>query len=170
MNGDELKIGEIINRRQSKDAIHIAVLPVRAMDEFMPGEKVCLVNGTDAIKCNEDSNTYHGVVDPYLLNTVKRGERFWLFMRPGSITSLRHDWTHPALIKESEEWLRDFAERYKIDYNQMIDGAVDGSGCCFGSSGYSEELDDEFWDHVENVTNQRLNRNHRENTYFHCSC
>jgi hypothetical protein len=28
---------------------------------------------------------------------VKEGEEFWMFLPPGSVTGLRHEWTHPAI-------------------------------------------------------------------------
>jgi hypothetical protein len=37
-----------------------------------------------------------GVVDPFLVKPVEPGQRFWLFLYPGSITGLRHVWSHPA--------------------------------------------------------------------------
>lgn len=90
----ELKLGELITEPQNRDAVHIAVAPVIAVSKLAPGDHVGFIAGNkvgriSAIRCV-------GIVDPFLRGEVNTGEQFWLYLYPGSITSLRHDWTHPA--------------------------------------------------------------------------
>jgi hypothetical protein len=75
-----------------RDAVHIAVAPMVAAARLLPGQHVGLL---------DDGRVYAndkpiGIVDPFLTESVLPGQRFWLFLYPGTITSLRHVWTHPA--------------------------------------------------------------------------
>jgi len=98
MKTDNLELGKIITTPQERDAIHIAVYPAVAGEQLGPGQHVGLEDG-GAVLCD---NTI-GVVDPYLRTYVRRGERFWLFLYPYTITSLRHDWDHPAIPKMTSQ-------------------------------------------------------------------
>ncbi len=88
-------LGQLItNADRRRDAIHIAVAPVTAAAVLTPGQHVGLVAGD-----NEQvgpTDLCIGIVDPYLRQTVEQGQRFWLFLYPNTVTSLRHFWTHPA--------------------------------------------------------------------------
>lgn len=129
---ESLKIGQIIETPQNRDAIHVAVAPVVANSTLIPGEHIGLLpDGTASA-----NPPFIGVVDPFLTRRVQAGETFWMFLKPGSITSLRHEWTHPAFEAvnkplnsptktESEQWLREYAERlnpYSLgtDYGQTV--------------------------------------------------
>lgn len=92
MNDETLRaLGKLVPEGMQRDAVHIAVVPVVADSVLKPGERVAIVDGMAT-----PSWDGIGVVDPFLRDFVKNGERFWLFLNPGSITSLRHEWTHPA--------------------------------------------------------------------------
>lgn len=91
----ELGLGKVITTPQKRDAIHIAIVPVTATTEkLFPGQHVD-AQGTMA-------GARVGIVDPYLTVPVKKGETFWLYLYPGSVTSLRHVWTHPAFAEETD--------------------------------------------------------------------
>src|SRR4029077_11817181 len=78
-----------------RDAIHIAVAPVTAAVRLAPGQHVGLVR-EDNVEWVGLCDHAIGVVDPFLAEAVEPGQRFWLFLYPGTITGLRHVWTHPA--------------------------------------------------------------------------
>jgi hypothetical protein len=85
----------IVDGDRRRDAIHIAVAPVTAAVRLAPGQHVGLVQkgNLDLVGPCDDNI---GVVDPFLVEDIEPGQRFWLFLYPGTITGLRHVWTHPA--------------------------------------------------------------------------
>ena len=86
-------LGTIIDDKQARDAIHLAVEPVIAGERLRAGEHIYLKDGKAYLDYN--SGRAVGIVDPFLEETVAEGERFWLVVFPRKITSLRHVWTHP---------------------------------------------------------------------------
>jgi hypothetical protein len=90
------RLGQLIeDGDRRRDAIHIAVAPVTAAERLAPGQHVGLVEeGNLELAGPCDCNI--GVVDPFLTQGVEPGQRFWLFLYPGTISGLRHVWTHPA--------------------------------------------------------------------------
>lgn len=90
------QLGQLIhNGDRRRDAIHIAVAPVTAVERLVPGQHVGLVQEGN-MDLVGPSAEHIGVVDPFLTEEVEAGQRFWLFLYPGAITGLRHVWTHPA--------------------------------------------------------------------------
>ena len=128
-------IGQIIKGEWGRDAIHIAVAPVVATEQLNPGQRIWFVEkGNYERVCGGGFFTDHaiGIVDPFLTGPVNEGDRFWMFLFPRTITSLRHEWTHPAFPEEeerqigvskkaSEAWLRGFiSEADCPDYETVI--------------------------------------------------
>ena len=197
-NQNETILGKLIDNTYCRDAIHIAVAPVKAMHNLKPGQHIGFVDNTNqnvgyntvllpAIKCI-------GIVDPFLQHEIKEGEWFYMLLYPRSITSLRHNWTHPEFSVEKEEkeekeekvnfdkhgskvwiseaWLRIFAKQYKADYDEMIHAAITDTEYCFGGVINSEyfDKDSEFWKHIEIVTERKFSDEHKQNNNFRCAC
>lgn len=186
MSADTLKIGHLIETEQVRDAIHVAVVPVTAAQQLLPGQHVSLIS-PESMEVGYCQPTL-GVVDPFLKGPVQKGERFWLFLYPGSITSLRHEWTHPvfdggpenpsvpphdAKKDLSREWIERFAASIPLDYNVLMEGAADyrksGEYLCFGSLLEGESIPDEFWDHYSTVIGEVVPQSERGH-FFTCSC
>lgn len=180
-------MGTILTDEEGRDAVHIAVIAVVAKYRLEPGENV----GKDGSKRNPI-----GIVDPFLKHTVKSGEKFWLFLYPRTITSLRHVWEHPAFPKEeeapaafvdkraSELWLRKFADTCDCPSYETLIKAVHGDNiadddCDWASSKIDDEyfyfsgidahgeIPEEFWHHIEVVTGKKCKY---KPPYFACSC
>lgn len=97
-------LGMIHFKPEKRDAIHLAVEPVKAADTLLPGQRIGIVNGIayPAGVYQKPSATekpikvpYHGIVDPFLPKPVLAGQAFWFVMAPRMVQSLRHVWEHP---------------------------------------------------------------------------
>jgi len=136
----DVVLGKILEGEQHRDAVHIAIAPVVATEKLSPGqhigfaedgntEKVCAceparsdVGNSSRRIVKEGSNPSPGgkvpigIVDPFLSEPVKKGQQFYMFLYPNTITSLRHEWVHPAFkeekkVNDHEIWLRAYAMR-----------------------------------------------------------
>jgi hypothetical protein len=179
------KIGKLIEQGEQRDAIHIAVAPVIAKVVLAPGARIGFVEESTELVTNDTKNPI-GIVDPFLMKPVQVGKRFWMFLFPNTVTSLRHEWTHPAFpsdtsIKEqSEQWLRRYACKlnpYTLEdkgeeaaYQLMMSYIADGIVYAHGADLHGlYELDDaeEFFGHLAVVLGKPVDR---ENLTYSCSC
>jgi hypothetical protein len=168
------RIGKPISGEAERDAIHVAVYPAIAGKRLSPGMPVCLVDGK---AYPVDRFASIGIVDPFLDGLREAGERFWVFIHPCTITGLRHNWTHPDLEKVPppvdksvhEEWLRDFAIEWDLDYDDMIREGVGAGEICGGTENYGANVT-AFWEHLEALTGKTFDDEHRDQTAWRCAC
>ncbi len=193
MNGD-IGIGRIITEERHRDAIHIAVAPMEALVQLKPAEYVAVHEGKAT---SAGIGTPVGIVDPFLAHVVLPGQMFYVFLFPGSITSLRHEWVHPAFEEApssvkppmsekiaSEKWLREYAKQvnpYMVDgtdgnsddeaYQTLMDDLANDRITYHGVDMHSRgDLIDaeELRHHAEIVLGRRVDYDNFE--YFSCTC
>lgn len=134
---DELihKLGKVIegDAVEFRDAVHVAVAPVVAGEKLWPSQKIEIDGGT---KCTAMGSEHPiGIVDPFLSHQVNVGDRFWMWLKPGTITSLRHEWEHPAfsvdssvsvdddeVLKVAMTWMIEFAAQHQYYPNYYTKG------------------------------------------------
>ena len=176
---DTLKLGNLVSPDNygKKDAVHIAVAAVEAGENLSPGTHVGF-SGTGTVIHAKGVKAI-GVVDPFLKLNVKKGDKFWLYLYPGSITSLAHHWTHPDFeqkvaenikaIHPSQEWIQEYADETGVDYEELMSAAENylrfDNYWCEGGRFESEWVPDEFWTHYKNLTGKE-----GSGSFFSCSC
>ena len=174
----------LVHDRQ-RDAIHVAVAPAKAAELLLPGDHVGFLNDGTGTVGRTDSTV--GVVDPFLKEPVPPGAWFWLCLYPNSVTSLRHEWTHPAFtggavpktvvdVNPSMQWLKDYAEAVGVSYQVLMDAAHEalayGNHFClpYDTPNVVYEKKDAFWGHYEAVTGTHVHQDKKEHPVFSCAC
>lgn len=112
----DIGIGQLINHNAQKDAVHIATIPLVALETLHPGQHIGINSNLEAVSI---ADKHIAIVDPFLKQPVLAGQKFWGFMYPGSIESLRHDWTHPD-IRSDRDILNAFAASLDLSYDELI--------------------------------------------------
>ena len=139
-----------LHTETERDAIHIAVCSVVAGEMLLPGMEIGFI-GDDPELVTVRTSQPLGIVDPFLKGKVNSGERFWMFLYPNTVTSLRHAWEHPKIdapvrvsnvpaapvndytqaspqqVAESKAWIAEFGEKWGWAYKEIMD-AVDEAG------------------------------------------
>lgn len=170
-----------------RDAVHVAVISAEAAGQLMPGQHVGRAPDStpDHLLVGYASEPI-GIVDPFLVNAVQKGQRFWLYLYPRTITSLRHNWTHPAFADApvntiyappsqkitAEQWIKNYAESEGLGYHELMvaaDAAVSDGEEYVLIRGHDAHgtISGEFWTHYELATGRKVERRPE---YFSCSC
>lgn len=178
-------LGKIIKKEDAeRDAVHIAVAPMVAAERLYPGQHIGLTYGSGSTKASSRAKKLIGVVDPFLDHHVESNQRFWMFLYPMSITSLRHKWTHPDFgaahgMSEGEEvakdaaerWMRSYADQNRVEYDELLRRAAAHveSGDYWSEGGRFEGMhaDDEFWNNYEHITGSKVEK---RGGLFSCAC
>lgn len=186
------EIGKLIVKKAYRDAIHVAIAPVVAGELLSVGQRVRL-RGGKAVAANNNISRDIGIVDPFLpFVHVQPGQRFWLFLHPGTIEDLRHEWSHPAFensvpelapadpekmgpFNQSVMWLKSFAEdKAEITFGELMEGIAkfveDDKQMCDGGKWMNLPTPPELWLHYQLVTGTPLDRVYDDHDLFTCEC
>jgi hypothetical protein len=181
----ELALGKIIEGEQHRDAIHIAVAPVVAAQTLAPGWRV----GPRPDGTYGDSDAPNGIVDPFLEEKVRKGQRFWLFLFPNTVTGMRHHWQHPAFAdhlpttppatavtapnrEESHKWLADFAERHGYRLEDLLTVGWN-TYLCSRNGDMRGDVEDELpsmWMHLATYNQKTYTEQEINSVDYSCSC
>jgi hypothetical protein len=175
----DVKLGNPPGENAQRDAIHIAVAPVTSEESIYPGQHVGLVAGsTDKVQTLRGSQPEQavGIADPFVSGRIEPGTRFWLLLYPQTITSLRHEWQHPAFatvidpVAVSKAWLADIASRCGVSYDRMMNAIAEDDYIHMGENEtYKDVIGDcsELQKHAEIVLGRKLEHAPYP---FSCSC
>ncbi len=177
-------LGEVPEVEGARDAIHIAVIAVKAGSLLMPGSSVSIRDGVGVI---DHVNTL-GIVDPYRTSPIKKGDMFWLCLLPNTVTGMKHHWTHPAFSEDTvahetdkytkagaEAWLREQCPGLGLTFEELIDPdspLVKGDWLITEMNQSAQdlwyEIEKEFWGYYFAYTGRHVDYDDRG--HFSCSC
>lgn len=173
-------IGQLAPDDAQRDAIHVAIAPVIAAERLPHGSAVAWApgqEGTAVINVPWDHPNKLGIVDPFRTGFVNAGERFWLFLMPNTVTSLRHEWTHPAFTTQAP--VEQKAEPTEAQILAAVEQACNKLGYDFDS--YNGEIticrgdgdrddDPRVWEYAEDILGTAIPSVYRRTAYFTCAC
>lgn len=180
-----------------RDAIHVATAAVYAAEDLNPGDHVGFTTKAQDVMGRSELAPV-GVVDCFLPHPVKKGERFWVFLYPGTIQSLRHSWSHPSFdvrtklidaVAEppAKKRMREFAASLPCEvddnyndipgtqptFEEVIDRATQfingGEYWSEGGRFEGQNLYDQFWDDFTELTGLKVSEGEAY-SFFSCSC
>lgn len=136
-----------------KDAVHVAIVAVRAGKVIRPGQRCGLNERKEAVPDSKGC----GVADPFLNRKLMVGEKFWLLLNQAEVPNVQHVWEHPELDfapptepPQENRYLKRWADELGVTYEQLIDAcnkAVDTwEGVPYPGTKTEEELEDVIYD------------------------
>jgi hypothetical protein len=110
----------------AKDAIHTAIVAVRAGSPIQPGQR-CGPNEHREFVPNAKGP---GVADPFRKGVIARGKPFWLLLCQDEIPNVQHVWEHPKVDFSPPDrepvknrTLEEAAKTFGVTYEQVMEAA-----------------------------------------------
>lgn len=170
-------IAKGINRQ---DAIHIAVLLVKATYDLFPGDKVRVQREGDwwvAVPGGDIEPL--GLADPFIDGLILKGTTFYVFVYPNTVMNMTHSWVHPAMGGKDEAKARfeKHAKELGVSYEDLLGAA--GRANSYGQFEVEQNGEDqrdymmsldlkEFWFDFATLTGEQVLND--EHYVYSCSC
>ncbi len=165
---EAIGIGKLIKGPGARDAVHVAVYPCTAGEVLNRGESVTIIGGEAYGETTKGERI--GIVDPFLnCAQVPASARFYVFLTPGTITGLRHEWSHPAFdeMDRSMAWMEDFAGKHGFTAKEVIKAGLEREETLNAQESFLD-TPDEYWEHLENISGQKIRPGDRNNIFRCC--
>ena len=132
-----------------KDAIHVAIVSMRAAKPIMPGERCGLNECREAIPDKKGP----GVADPFLKSPITTGDSFWLLLAQNEVPNVSHVWEHPSIdfstpasAAKRNQYLASCADQVGVTYEQLMEACANvietGEAALYPGTKTSSELAD----------------------------
>ena len=167
-------------------------MPAVAEGTLYPAQRVSIYMRNGKCLALASGDEGFGICDPFRTGAIPPGAMLWVMLDPGTITDMRHHWSHPdipddesAVTRErieneagvAEAWMRGFAKDIGLSYDQAI-GAGDSYVNDTGWGGYTfkgrdtpsectEELI-EYWESWSAIRGRPIPKD--AEAPFSCSC
>jgi hypothetical protein len=110
-----------------KDAVHTAIVSVRASCPITPGERVGLNQYNEAVPDKKGV----GVADPFRRKVILLGQTFWLLLDQDAVPNVQHVWEHeeikfdpPTREIQRNQTILSFASGFGLEYEQLMDACA----------------------------------------------
>lgn len=129
-------VGPVINKKNVlgkhplelgvKDAIHTAIVSVRAGASIKPGQRVGMNEYHEAVPNSKGP----GIADPFLRETIMSGQHFQLMLDQDQVPNVQHQWDHevdfspPTREPVKNKYLASYAEEAGVTYEQLMDACA----------------------------------------------
>lgn len=116
-------LGKTPDEIGTKDAIHVAIVSVRAGEYIARGQRFKLNEFNEAVADHDG----FAVVDPFRKSDVTRGDVFWGLLDQREVPNVRHEWDHPEINEfiparetQKNRYLDKCAEKLKMPYADLM--------------------------------------------------
>lgn len=126
-----LKVGQVSDAAPAglgtRDAFHIPGIRVCASVDIEPGAHLLLQSRECVVLCTREERT--GIADPFIPSMILAGQVFWLFLEPGLVTNLVHNFDVQGFQDFPDLNVDDALPDEDLFYEEEDDGGCDAQGC-----------------------------------------